>query len=444
MPSSVYIQAEAISSAPQNIQTFDEFSSFYSDNILKDNFGAAILTTVGSPNHQSFCPDIHQGAMGLSQGESLVYFPDIVKEAVPEAFPASIVIAPSATDTLVDGSLKTKGDFSSFPNYAFGYLNKLTVDAINASQESVDIAIYSITLREIPEAILKARDRGVKIRMILDQFHVYPRMSPQIKQLVNAGIEIRTLRGTRDYGVMHNKIDIFDEEMVTTGSYNWTFSATFYNHENMLIARHPIYTDGYIEYWNWMWKHARTLEQGEQNILPEGYFGVPPQDEKPIMTLNGLEVPSYIFSPGSNSEERLAKIIGAAKKTVDAVTFTFSSKILADAVIDAKNRGVKVRFMIDSDMGKGSWAAKYVYENGVEIKWRKGRTSKGAMHNKYMILDGKILQTGSFNWSVNADINSFENMIFVNDLSSVKAYQYKFDSFYSEAITPNPGDFQED
>ncbi len=398
--SSVHSYSEEHALKGSSVQTFEEFSSFYSNSILRSNFNVAISR-------------------------------DMVKDSIGETH---YTLAP----------LKAKGDFSSFPDYAFSYLNTLTVDAINASQRSVDIAIYSITLREMPAAIIAARDRGVKVRMLLDQFHVYPKKSTQIKKLIEAGIEIRTLRGTRDYGVMHNKIGIFDNEMVTTGSYNWTFSATFYNHENMLVTRRPKHIKGYAAYWNWMWAHANTLEQGPQDPFPVGHFGAPPQDEKPVMKFNGLEIPAYIFSPGSGSEERLAEMIGAAKKTVDAVTFTFSSRILADAVIDAKNRGVKVRFMTDRDMGKSSWAAERIYKNGVEIKWRKGRTEKGAMHNKYVILDGKILQTGSFNWSINGNVNSFENMIFINDSFIIKAYQSKFDSFYLDATEPSPEDFQED
>jgi phosphatidylserine/phosphatidylglycerophosphate/cardiolipin synthase-like enzyme len=394
LPSSVFAQAEA------DIQTFDDFSSFYSNSILGDAFNVSV--------------DL-----------------DIIKEAVA---PAPI---------LTPLKIKT-GDFSSFPNYAFAYLNDITIDALNASQKSIDIVMYSIYLKEMPEAIIKARDRGVKVRMIIDQFHVYPRMSDQIKQLIEAGIEIRTLRGTRDYGVMHNKIGIFDNKMLTTGSYNWTFSATFYNHENMLLTQNPIYVKGFKRYWDWMWEQSNTLAQGEQSKFPVGYFGSPPEDKNPVMKFNGLTIPAYIFSPGGQSEERLAAIIGAAKKTVDAVTFTFSSKILADAVIAAKDRGVKVRFMTDSGLGKTSWAAKLIFENGVEMRWRKGRTTKGAMHNKYVILDGKLLQTGSFNWSVNGNINSFENMIFINDAQAVKDYQSMFDGFYAEATNPVIEDFEDD
>ncbi len=100
--------------------------------------------------------------------------------------------------------------------------------------------------------------------------------------------------------------------------------------------------------------------------------------------------------------------------------------------------------MTDTDMGKGSWAVKSMYNAGVEVRWRKGRSSKGAMHNKYVILDGKLLETGSFNWSVNGNVNSFENMIFVNDVQAIEAYQAMYDGFYSEATVPVSEDFEQD
>lgn len=395
-----YNQAEAVNSKALESRPLEEISSLFSESVIQNNFNASTPLNI---SQEQFLP--------------LVY-------------------------TSVSAPLSLQKNFSDFPDCAFSYLNDLTIRAINASRKSIDIAIYSITLKEMPKAILEAKDRGVKVRMLIDQFHVYPKMSAQIEDLIEGGIEIRILRGTRDYGVMHNKIGIFDKEMVTTGSYNWTFSATFFNHENMFITKEPVYTDGFKSYWNWMWDHSNTLKQGPQDAVPVGYFGKPPHDDNPVMELNGLKVPAYIFSPGSNSEERLAEIIGAAKKTVDAVTFTFSSRILADAVIDAKNRGVKVRFLTDKDLGKGSWAAKLVYDGGVEMKWRKGRTDKGAMHNKFVILDGKILETGSYNWSINGSVNSFENMIFTNDSSTIEKYQSKFDWFYLEAETPLPEDFQ--
>lgn len=334
-----------------------------------------------------------------------------------------------------------KGDFTAVPEYSFGYLNDLVVNAVNASARSFDGAIFSITMKDIPDAIMSARARGVKVRLIIDESHVYPRMDTQIKRLAQDGVEIRTLRGTRSYGVMHNKITIHDGELVTVGSYNWTFGATFSSHENTMTARHPIYVDGYKRYFKWMWSHARPLSSGPAPEVPNGGYGAPPSDPSPVMSLNGRPVPAYVFSPGGGAQEELARLIDACRTSLDAVTYTFSSKPLADAVIRARNRGVRVRFMIDEKRGAEAGLAKYLLDNGVNIKFRGGRNDKGAMHSKYAIMDGEILQTGSFNWTVNASANSFENMIFVGDPGAVAAYQQNFDWLFSGAYTPTQAHF---
>ena len=339
----------------------------------------------------------------------------------------------------------SRGDFSSIPAYSFAYLNDLNTRLIDLSNVSVEAVIFSITLKDNPDALIRAKNRGARVRLIVDEAHVYPRADAQLKRLMNEpGIELRTLRGTRAYGVNHNKILICDGAAVSAGSYNWTFGATFSNHENTLVAQHPVYVDGYSRYFEWMWSKARTPQQGPSAEVPEGYYGAPPQDPSPLQSLNGRPVPAYLFSPGSRVEERLAELIDASRRSVDAVTFTFSSKTLADAVVRAHQRGLKVRFLIDKNMGRTAPLAKYLFDSGVPIKWTGGRNEKGALHNKFLILDGEILQTGSFNWTVNANKNSFENLIFVRDADAVRAYQGTYGWLYNGAAAPSAGEFETD
>ncbi len=335
-----------------------------------------------------------------------------------------------------------KADFSQIPDYSFSYLNSLVVNAINASVKSFDGVIYSINMKDIPDALIAARDRGVKIRLIIDHSHIYPRMDTQIKKLLNAGagIELRASRGYRTYGVNHNKITIHDGELVTVGSYNWTFGATFSNYENTIVARHPIYVEGYKKYFEWIWSHSVKIDQGPLAEQPVGAYGLPPIDDKPVMSLNGTPVPAYLFSPGSDTENRIAALMDSAKVSIDAVTFTFSSKPIADALIRAHKRGVKVRFLEDIGMAKKSSMARYVFESGVPMRWTGGRNEKGAMHNKFIIFDGKILATGSYNFTTNGSTNSFENVIFISDENAIKSYQSKFGWFYSQASAPASAD----
>ena len=335
------------------------------------------------------------------------------------------------------------GDFSFAPPYSFGGLNELTVKLLDAARTSIDVSIYSVTMQDTVQALVRARDRGVKVRLIIDESHVYPKMDGQIKGLIDGGgIDIRTLRGTGTWGVNHNKIVVLDRSAVTTGSYNWTFGATFSNCENMLVARQPVYVAGYAAYFEWMWSRARSLKDGPMPQLEQGYYGPPPQDPGSIAVLNGVSVPAFLFSPGSKTEDRLASLIDAAKVSLDAVTFTFSSQALVDAVLRAHQRGLKVRFMMDINMARDSGFARQLADAGVPFRWRGGLTEKGAMHSKYAVLDGQILATGSFNWTSNASVNSFENLLFTGEGGVIKAYQSDYDLLYSGASVVLPGDIR--
>lgn len=367
--------------------------------------------------------------------------------ALDRAFGPSVsaVQLPSPPEVRAPAHAFSRGDFSQVPAFSFSYLNDLNTKLMDAASSSVDVVIYSITLKDNPDALLRAAARGARVRVIVDEAHFYPKADPQVKRLAQApGVELRTLRGTYKNGVNHNKIVICDNAIAATGSYNWTFGATFSNHENTFVARDYVRVSGYAAYFDWMWGRARTPAQGPSPELAEGFYGVPPQDNAPALYLNGTAVPAYLFSPGSRSEERLAQVIDAASTSVDAVTFTFSSKILAEALARAHRRGVKVRFLTDANMGKVSYLAKYVFDLGVPMRWDIGRNGKGAMHNKFLVLDGKVLQTGSFNWTINASRNSFENMVFTGDAAAVKAYQSVFDRLYGGASVPAVGDFHDE
>ena len=337
-----------------------------------------------------------------------------------------------------------KGNFSQVPDFAFAYLNDLNTKLIDGAARTVDVCMYSVTLADNPDALLRAVQRGVKVRVIMDEKHVFPKAEDQTRRLMNApGVEFRTLRGTRAWGVNHNKIVLGDGEIAAVGSYNWTFGATFSNFENTMVARNPVYVNGYRNYFEWMWSRARPLAQGPAPAeLPDGYYGLPPQDPAPAQVFNGLPVPAYLFSPGSRTEERLAALIDAARSSLDAVTFTFSSQVLADAVARAQKRGVKVRFMMDRNMAADSPLAKQVLDSGAQFRWRIGRTDKGALHDKFAILDGKLLETGSFNWTSNASVNSFENVILVTDPAALKAYQAAYDNLWNGAEVPPASAFE--
>ena len=333
-------------------------------------------------------------------------------------------------------------NFTGFPAFAFSddvNICDLIVRAIDSSDKTIEIASFGISLEEIAQALVKAKNRGVNVRIIMDEKQVHPNPKGEMRFLIDNGVNMRTLRGTRTYGAMHNKIGIFDNRMIVTGSYNWSGYATYYNYENVVFTKRPVYVNGYKKYWDWMWNYSRTLSQGPSPEVPQGHYGAPPAGRR-YKDFNGVKLPAYSFSPLGWTHSKLAAIVDAAKENIDLATYTFYDFGLAEALIRAKERGVKVRILMDKSMAKQTTLTRHVIENGVEFRWRRGRGG-GAMHHKFAVFDGKLLETGSYNWSWNAEVNTFENVMFIDDSAVVGGYQQKYDYLYSGAVGPSPDEF---
>ncbi|MBC7332225.1 MAG: phospholipase D family protein [Synergistetes bacterium] len=105
------------------------------------------------------------------------------------------------------------------------------VELIDAAQSSIDIAMYTFTNSKIARALVKAHERGVKIRVLLDGQERQNRYSKGVF-LEKRGIFVAY---DRMPGLMHNKFCIIDDSIVITGSYNWTATAEEKNEENLLV-----------------------------------------------------------------------------------------------------------------------------------------------------------------------------------------------------------------
>ena len=104
--------------------------------------------------------------------------------------------------------------------------NNIIAEINNAKK--IDIAVYSITNQNIVDAIIEAKERGAKIRVITDRLQSKGKHS-LVDELSDAGIPVITNVGHK---IMHNKFAIFDGKRIESGSYNWTESATESNAEN--------------------------------------------------------------------------------------------------------------------------------------------------------------------------------------------------------------------
>lgn len=108
---------------------------------------------------------------------------------------------------------------------------KWTITLINESHKTIDIAIYSINNTNIIEALLEAKKKGIKIRILTDRLQAFGKSS-KVELLHNMGFDIRVHSHDR---IMHHKFAIFDRIKASEGSFNWTYSAANKNAEDCNI-----------------------------------------------------------------------------------------------------------------------------------------------------------------------------------------------------------------
>jgi phosphatidylserine/phosphatidylglycerophosphate/cardiolipin synthase-like enzyme len=125
------------------------------------------------------------------------------------------------------------------------------INVINSANNTLDIAIYSITKPNIVNAIIAAENRGVSVRIITDKIESNTASeSQELSALQNAGIPIEI---NTHSGLMHMKVTIADNSIVTTGSYNYTNNATYENDEVLLVINNPTIAQNWDTEFNNMW-----------------------------------------------------------------------------------------------------------------------------------------------------------------------------------------------
>jgi phosphatidylserine/phosphatidylglycerophosphate/cardiolipin synthase-like enzyme len=121
------------------------------------------------------------------------------------------------------------------------------------------------------------------------------------------------------------------------------------------------------------------------------------------------------------STDAIVDAIDNAKSEVLVQVYSFTSKPIADALIRAQQRGVKVQVIMDapSTHQKGNLSS-FVSQAGIPVYLdSKHRIA----HNKLGIIDGQKVIGGSFNWTYSAEKNNAENCTIIwNEPELLKLY----------------------
>jgi phosphatidylserine/phosphatidylglycerophosphate/cardiolipin synthase-like enzyme len=146
----------------------------------------------------------------------------------------------------------------------------------------------------------------------------------------------------------------------------------------------------------------------------------PPQQQAPIVP----PIDIY-FSPKGGCTEAVVKELGKAEKTILVQAYSFTSAPIAKALVEARRRGVDVRVILDKSQRTEKYSeADFLVNVGIPVRID---AQHAIAHNKIMILDGRAVITGSFNFTKSAEENNAENLLVIRDWDIAKKYTSNWD-----------------
>ena len=121
---------------------------------------------------------------------------------------------------------------------------------ISEARESLDICIFTITDNRITQKLEEAHARKIRIRIISDDDKSKD-LGSDLDHLRRAGINCRFDRTTAH---MHHKFAVADNDLLLTGSYNWTRSAATENDENIIVTNNRKLVNSFQSKFDELWK----------------------------------------------------------------------------------------------------------------------------------------------------------------------------------------------
>lgn len=301
--------------------------------------------------------------------------------------------------------IATKANLSA-GNYV---LEKEIVHFIDEAKVSLDIAVQELrsgkinTTNPIKEAILRAAQREVNVRIIVEASYLQPGSDNLNTFAEFLNTENISIVADQNPDIFHNKFIIRDKDQGTaallTGFTNFTDTGTRRNYNHILIIHFKGERKTYFE--------ILDCYQEEFNELLAGTFG----SREPIQEVKTYRIGNtrvtVLFSPDNDPDDYLLKTVLDANETLDIMMFTFGSNspLLSGVInrfhavkyIDKKPTDqpkLKVRVGMEKDQCKFWSVYTTLKKLGVPVKVEN---TEAKLHHKVGIIDNKKIILGSYN-----------------------------------------------
>lgn len=267
------------------------------------------------------------------------------------------------------------------------------VETIDAARLSIDVAAYSLSLNSVRNALIRAHDRGVTVRIVMESSNM-DRSDPEL--LIKAGIPI--VGDNRD-GLMHNKFMVIDRSEVWMGSMNFTDGGAYDDNNNLMRIRSTKVAEDYIVEF--------------EEMFNEDMFGpdVVPQTPNPTVELDGTRI-DILFSPDDGALAALVPLLEGAQESIYFLAYSFTSNQLGEIVRLKAEAGSTIEGVMDDGQIRSNQGTEFDPFRQAELDVRKDGID-GLMHHKVFVIDESIVVLGSYNFSQNAEERNDENLMII-------------------------------
>ncbi len=285
--------------------------------------------------------------------------------------------------------------------------------AMHQARLSLDVAVYSLNLWSLRDALLAAHRRGVNVRIVMESDNMD---SDEAQVLIAAGIPIL---GDRREGLMHDKFVVIDRQEVWTGSLNFTTGGAYKDDNNLVRIRSVKVAQDYTTEFDEMFVDDKF---GPATVADTPY---------PNLTVDGTPLEIY-YSPDDGVAARLVALIQAAQESLYFLAFSFTSNDLGAAVMERAEAGVTVAGVMDAGQVNSNQGTEYdpFRQAGLDIRLDG---NPGLMHHKLFIIDRNIVITGSYNFSASAEERNDENVVIIFNPDIAAQYLAEFQRVYTQA-----------
>lgn len=303
-------------------------------------------------------------------------------------------------------------------------LERVIVDFIDGAEKRLEIAVQELESLTIAEAIVRARQRKVLVKLVVEQDYLKSRrmrsrpfdpVGPNepnraiLAAVLRSNIDIKTDYNTR---IFHQKFIVRDRRSVLTGSTNFTPTGTHENLNHVVVVHNEEVAKAYA-------REFREIQKGHFGRYNEGHDEAP---DDVVVTNVPIRI---LFAPDHNPEMEIMKQMLKARQRIDFAIFTFAkSSGIDDTMIRLRDLGIPIRGAFDGLQGAQDWAAlPHLEAAGCEL-WSVSRgNGVGKLHHKLMVLDDEVVIAGSFNYTKPANSVNDENIIILGDLDTESTTQ---------------------